>query len=297
MNFRALEKSIWVLENSWKTPGKLLLKKATNPVIINGNWNVTHTILLILFFQFVATSYSNIVFLFLVTFVVKIQGSFLWSDACSYLLILFRIEILTSLHLLVCMLHDTLAGRGQLLPLFFLANSIASSLSSGTPSFFKKTNLCTNVNDIFISIFNRALFLKNFVDALMSEISYQQCWCSILNSFIVVDTNELVFFMSSNVVKGRCIKLVLIIINNYWMSLSMISWIIKTKVWVICRSRRLNAADKWCAGTGTSIIPRSFVHCSLLFTPVLVSFLVLSSTAVYSFTPVSLESASVSLLG
>ena len=45
--------------------------------------------------------------------------------------------------------------------------------------------------------------------------------------------------MSSNVVKGRCIKLVLIIINNYWMSLSMISGIIKTKVWVICRSRRL----------------------------------------------------------
>ena len=30
-----------------------------------------------------------------------------------------------------------------------------------------------------------------------------------------------------------------LIINNYWMRLSMISWIIKTKVCVICRSRRL----------------------------------------------------------
>ena len=28
-------------------------------------------------------------------------------------------------------------------------------------------------------------------------------------------------------------------LNNYWMRLSMISWIIKTEVWVICRSRRL----------------------------------------------------------
>ena len=28
-------------------------------------------------------------------------------------------------------------------------------------------------------------------------------------------------------------------INNYWMRLSMISWIIKTEVCVICRSRRL----------------------------------------------------------
>ena len=31
----------------------------------------------------------------------------------------------------------------------------------------------------------------------------------------------------------------LVIINNYWMRLSMISWIIKTEVSVICRSRRL----------------------------------------------------------
>ena len=29
------------------------------------------------------------------------------------------------------------------------------------------------------------------------------------------------------------------ILSNYWMRLSMISWIIKTEVWVICRSRRL----------------------------------------------------------
>ena len=29
------------------------------------------------------------------------------------------------------------------------------------------------------------------------------------------------------------------IINNYWMRMSMISWIIKTEVCVICRSRRL----------------------------------------------------------
>ena len=29
------------------------------------------------------------------------------------------------------------------------------------------------------------------------------------------------------------------LLNNYWMRLSMISWIIKTEVWVICRSRRL----------------------------------------------------------
>ena len=35
-----------------------------------------------------------------------------------------------------------------------------------------------------------------------------------------------------------CMFLVLLL-NNYWMRLSMISWIIKTEVWVICRSRRL----------------------------------------------------------
>ena len=35
------------------------------------------------------------------------------------------------------------------------------------------------------------------------------------------------------------IIIIIIIINNYWMRLSMISWIIKTEVCVICRSRRL----------------------------------------------------------
>ena len=34
-------------------------------------------------------------------------------------------------------------------------------------------------------------------------------------------------------------KWISVIINNYWMRLSMISWIIKTEVCVICRSRRL----------------------------------------------------------
>ena len=32
MTFRALEKSIRVLEKSWKSPGNLFLKKGTNPV-------------------------------------------------------------------------------------------------------------------------------------------------------------------------------------------------------------------------------------------------------------------------
>ena len=31
MNFWVLEKSIWVLEKSWKSPGKLFLRKGTNP--------------------------------------------------------------------------------------------------------------------------------------------------------------------------------------------------------------------------------------------------------------------------
>ena len=31
VNFRALEKSIWVLEKPWKSPGNLFLKKGTNP--------------------------------------------------------------------------------------------------------------------------------------------------------------------------------------------------------------------------------------------------------------------------
>ena len=31
MTFRALEKSIQVLEKSWKSPGNLFLKKGTNP--------------------------------------------------------------------------------------------------------------------------------------------------------------------------------------------------------------------------------------------------------------------------
>ena len=41
------------------------------------------------------------------------------------------------------------------------------------------------------------------------------------------------------------------ILNNYWMRLSMISWIIKTEVCVFCRSRRLRQItqtrgfDKW----------------------------------------------------
>ena len=33
MNFRALEKSIWALEQSWKSPGNLFLKKGTNLVL------------------------------------------------------------------------------------------------------------------------------------------------------------------------------------------------------------------------------------------------------------------------
>ena len=33
VTFRALEKSIRVLEKSWKSPGNLFLKKVTNPVI------------------------------------------------------------------------------------------------------------------------------------------------------------------------------------------------------------------------------------------------------------------------
>ena len=32
VNLRALEKSIRVLEKSWKSPGNLFLKKGTNPV-------------------------------------------------------------------------------------------------------------------------------------------------------------------------------------------------------------------------------------------------------------------------
>ena len=40
-------------------------------------------------------------------------------------------------------------------------------------------------------------------------------------------------------VKHRGFQFSKIIINNYWMGLSMISWIIKTKVCVICRSRGL----------------------------------------------------------
>ena len=31
VNFRVLEKSIRVLEKSWKSPGNLFLKKGTNP--------------------------------------------------------------------------------------------------------------------------------------------------------------------------------------------------------------------------------------------------------------------------
>ena len=36
VNFRALEKSIWVLEKPWKSPGNLFLKKGTNPVFRTG---------------------------------------------------------------------------------------------------------------------------------------------------------------------------------------------------------------------------------------------------------------------
>ena len=36
MNFRALERSVWVLEKSWNSPGNLFLKKGTNPVNHKG---------------------------------------------------------------------------------------------------------------------------------------------------------------------------------------------------------------------------------------------------------------------
>ena len=35
MTFKALEKSIRVLEKSWKSPGNLFLKKGTNPDMCN----------------------------------------------------------------------------------------------------------------------------------------------------------------------------------------------------------------------------------------------------------------------
>ena len=38
MKFRALQKSIWVLEKSWKSPGNLFLKKGTNPVYTLALW-------------------------------------------------------------------------------------------------------------------------------------------------------------------------------------------------------------------------------------------------------------------
>ena len=38
MTFRALEKSIRVLEKSWKSPGNLFLKKGTNPVEAKSNF-------------------------------------------------------------------------------------------------------------------------------------------------------------------------------------------------------------------------------------------------------------------
>ena len=37
MNFRALERSVWVLEKSWNSPGNLFLKKGTNPDISIGD--------------------------------------------------------------------------------------------------------------------------------------------------------------------------------------------------------------------------------------------------------------------
>ena len=41
VNFRALEKSIWVLEKSWKSPGNLFVKKGTNPVYNLENYHLS----------------------------------------------------------------------------------------------------------------------------------------------------------------------------------------------------------------------------------------------------------------
>ena len=38
VNFRAHEKSIWVLEKSWFSPGNLFLKKSTNPVVLRHSF-------------------------------------------------------------------------------------------------------------------------------------------------------------------------------------------------------------------------------------------------------------------
>ena len=49
---------------------------------------------------------------------------------------------------------------------------------------------------------------------------------------------ELRFSVTSRI-RIRPILLYNALINNYWMRLSMVSWIIKTEICVICRSRRL----------------------------------------------------------
>ena len=43
MNFRVLEKSIRVLEKSWKSPGNLFLKKRTNPVLWTQIFSLSHS--------------------------------------------------------------------------------------------------------------------------------------------------------------------------------------------------------------------------------------------------------------
>ena len=50
-------------------------------------------------------------------------------------------------------------------------------------------------------------------------------WCYTWTALLSANQNRVIF---------SCVLL-----NNYWMRLSMISWIIKTEVCVICRSRRL----------------------------------------------------------
>ena len=63
-------------------------------------------------------------------------------------------------------------------------------------------------------------------------------------SWFLFSSSNALFFTAytsdeSNVSKASAVDVCWLMINNYWMRLSMISWIIKTEVCVICRNRSL----------------------------------------------------------
>ena len=111
-------------------------------------------------------------------------------------------------------------------------------------TFYKRTFLFMTccVNDcIFFKFCNiYKLCTKWFEKVRLLLCLHRKCTCSVISFQISLFRYHLTKNKRCKILPHICHKKVIVqIINNYWMRLSMISWIIKTEVCVICRSLRL----------------------------------------------------------